>query len=77
MLVNRALLTSQPNTALGWYNGTTALANGLRRRPLVVGLVGSAFRRNTEVTSNPGRWEGDQPAEVQMPPNPPPEAAVS
>ena len=39
--------------------------------PLVVGLVGSAFRRNTGVTSNTGRWEGDQPAEVQMPPNPP------
>jgi hypothetical protein len=44
---------------------------------LVVGLVGSAFRRNTEVTSNPGSWEDDQPAEVQMPPNPPSEAAVS
>jgi hypothetical protein len=44
---------------------------------LMVGLVGSVFRRNTEVMSNPGRWEGDQPAEVHMPPDPPSEAAVS
>jgi hypothetical protein len=43
---------------------------------LVVGLVGSALRRNTEVTSNPGRWEGDQPADAQTLPNPPSEAVA-
>jgi hypothetical protein len=44
---------------------------------LAVGLVGSALRRDTEVTSNPGRWEGDRPAEAQILPNPPSEAVVS
>ena len=78
MLINRALLTCRLATPL--WGGTMELPHWLMASGavlLAVGLVGSALRRNTEVTSNPGRWEGDQPAEAQMLPNPPSEAAVS
>ena len=44
---------------------------------LAVGLVGSALRKNAEATSDPDSWEGDQPAEAQMLPNPPSEAVAS
>jgi hypothetical protein len=43
---------------------------------LVVGLVGSALRRNTHVTNNSGSWERDQPGDAQKPPNPPSEAVA-
>ena len=43
----------------------------------VVGLVGSALRKNAEVTSDAEGWEGDQPAEAQSLPDPPPEAVAS
>ena len=78
MLINRALLTCQLATPL--WGGTMELPHWLMASGAVLlaaGLVGSALRRNTEVTSSPGRWEGDQPAEVQVLPNPPSEAAVS
>jgi hypothetical protein len=78
MLINRALLTCRLATPL--WGGTMELPHWLMASGavlLAVGLVGSALRRNTEVTSNPGRWEADQPAEAQIPPNPPSEAAVS
>jgi hypothetical protein len=78
MFINRALLTCRPVTPLG--GGTMELPYWLMASGavlLVVGLVGSALRRNTEVTSNPGRWEGDQPAEAKTPLNLPPEAVAS
>jgi hypothetical protein len=78
MLINRPLLASQPTTPL--WGGTMELPHWLMASGavlLVVGLLGSALRRNTEVKPNPGSWEGDQPAEAEMLPNPPSEAAVS
>jgi hypothetical protein len=78
MLINRALLTCQLATRL--WGGTMELPHWLMASGavfLAVGIVGSALRRNTEVTSNPDLWESDPPAEAQMLPNPPSEAVAS
>jgi hypothetical protein len=78
MLINRVLLTCSLATLL--WGGTMELPHWLMASGavlLVVGLVGSALRRDTEVTSNSGSWERDQPGDAQTLPNPPSEAAVS
>jgi hypothetical protein len=78
MLINRVLLTRSFATLL--WGGTMELPHWLMASGavlLVVGLVGSALRRNTEVTSDSGSWERDQPGDAQTLPNPPSEAVAS